>query len=305
MSCPLEISKANLRREVERPLVSVIMNCYNGEKYLSEAIESVLAQTYRNWELIFWDNQSTDRSAEIFRRYSDSRLKYFYAPTHTLLYEGRNRAIARANGEFIAFLDVDDWWHPRKLESQLPLFDDPEVGFACSNYWIINENNKTSKLFRKTALPAGWVLNDLLANYPVGLLTLILRSEAFQRLQGGCDSRFHVIGDLDLVVRLALKWKMASCQEPMAFYRLHGNNEGQLQKERHVAEYEVWVRGLAEDPTISVLPGYGHVVNELSYMSARLHLAQGRKGNALDCMRSLPWGKFKVKLLILLIKANF
>ena len=111
----------------KQPLVSVIMNCYNGEKYLREAIDSVLAQTYTNWEIVFWDNQSTDRSAEIVRSYADPRLKYYYAPTHTWLYEARNYAVAKANGELLAFLDVDDWWLPNKLERQVPLFENPEV----------------------------------------------------------------------------------------------------------------------------------------------------------------------------------
>ena len=61
-----------------KPLVSILMNCYNGEKFLREAIESIQSQTYHNWELIFWDNQSTDQSAEIFKSYVDRRLKYFY-----------------------------------------------------------------------------------------------------------------------------------------------------------------------------------------------------------------------------------
>src|SRR5829696_2506866 len=106
------------------PLVSVIMNCFNGEKYLREAIDSVLAQSYTNWEIIFWDNQSTDDSARIVRSYRDPRLKYFYAPTHLPLYGARNHAIDRAAGELIAFLDVDDWWIPSKLEQQVPLFAD-------------------------------------------------------------------------------------------------------------------------------------------------------------------------------------
>ena len=66
--------------QTEEPLVSILMNCFNGEKFLREAVDSVLAQTYQNWEVIFWDNQSTDKSAEIFKSYSDPRLKYFYAP---------------------------------------------------------------------------------------------------------------------------------------------------------------------------------------------------------------------------------
>ena len=99
----------------KEPLVSVIMNCYNGEKYLKEAIDSVCAQTYENWEIIFWDNQSADQSAKIFQSYNDPRLKYHYAPIHTFLYEARNNAIEKARGEFIAFLDVDDWWYSEKL----------------------------------------------------------------------------------------------------------------------------------------------------------------------------------------------
>ena len=109
------------------PLVSVIVNCFNGEKYLEAAINSVLQQTYENWELIFWDNQSTDRSAEIFLQYNDQRLKYFRADSHTLLYAARNSAIANSSGELIAFLDVDDWWAADKLERQVPQFENDNV----------------------------------------------------------------------------------------------------------------------------------------------------------------------------------
>ena len=61
----------------DNPLISIIMNCYNGEKYLQESLDSVINQTYKNWELIFWDNQSKDKSSEIFKSYKDKRLKYF------------------------------------------------------------------------------------------------------------------------------------------------------------------------------------------------------------------------------------
>ena len=75
------------------PLVSIIMNCYNSESFLKEAIESVIFQTYQNWELIFWDNQSTDNSSEILKSFNDSRITYIYAPSHTRLFHARNEAI--------------------------------------------------------------------------------------------------------------------------------------------------------------------------------------------------------------------
>ena len=272
------------------------MNCYNGERYLREAIDSVLVQTYKNWEIIFWDNQSTDSSAEIFKSYDDPRLKYFFAPTHTLLYEARNFAIDKADGDFFAFLDVDDWWYPEKIEMQVPLFKDSEVGFVCSNYWIKKEKNGTHKLFRKKAIPQGWVLNDLLMDYSVGLLTLMVRRVAFDTLKGGCDPRFHVIGDMDLVVRLAVKWKMACCQEPLAYYRLHGENEGQKQKARSVAECQIWVEELGQIPDVVILPGYKKIVDELTYVKGRLCIDQNKKGEAIRHLGNLPWGKYKIKL---------
>ena len=132
-----------------QPLVSIIMNCYNGEAYLCESIESVLSQTYKNWELIFWDNKSVDKSAEIFKSYKDKRFKYYYAPQHTLLYEARNQAIEKSSGEFIAFLDTDDFWAKDKLELQIPFFIDLKVGVVYGNLFIVNEKLNTKKIFLK------------------------------------------------------------------------------------------------------------------------------------------------------------
>ena len=119
-----------------QPLVSVIMNCFNGERYLRDSIDGVISQTYKNWEIIFWDNQSVDKSAEIFKSYNDKRLKYFFANEHTSLYKARNLAIEKSKGDFISFIDTDDLWNKNKLELQLPYFKDPKVGVVYSNLWI-------------------------------------------------------------------------------------------------------------------------------------------------------------------------
>ena len=98
----------------EEPLVSVVINCYNGERFLKKAIDSVYAQSYQNWEIIFWDNRSEDKSAEIFKSYNDKRFKYFYAKKHTSLYKARNLAIKESSGELLAFIDTDDLWEKNK-----------------------------------------------------------------------------------------------------------------------------------------------------------------------------------------------
>lgn len=128
-----------------RPLVSIITPCHNGEKYLSDCIESVLAQTYNNWEMLIVDDGSTDSSSTIIKEYSDKtpRIKYF----KTEKASGspalpRNIGMDAAQGQYIAFLDCDDLWLPSKLERQLHLFDKEHPAIVFSNYCKINENGE-------------------------------------------------------------------------------------------------------------------------------------------------------------------
>ena len=96
-------------------IVSIIMNCHNGERYLKESLKSVLNQSYRNWELIFFDNASTDKSKYIFNTFTDSRFKYFFSKKKINLYKARNLAIKETKGNFIAFIDVDDLWEKKNM----------------------------------------------------------------------------------------------------------------------------------------------------------------------------------------------
>ena len=104
------------------PLVSIIINCYNGGAFVGDSINSVIKQNYKNWEIIFWDNRSTDDTFKQVSNFSDKRIKYFLAEKHTTLYEARNYAIKKAKGEFYAFLDVDDWWEADKLKNKFHYF---------------------------------------------------------------------------------------------------------------------------------------------------------------------------------------
>jgi glycosyltransferase involved in cell wall biosynthesis len=287
-------------QENNQPLVSVIMNCFNGEKYLREAIDSVLAQSYQNWEIVFWDNQSSDGSAQIVQSYADPRIKYFYAPMHTWLYEARNYAIEKANGEFFAFLDVDDWWMPEKLEKQVPLFQDAEVGMVCANYWAVSEKKNRKWLMFERPIPTGWVLSDLLKFYFPGLLTLMIRRFAFEGLSHGCDPRYHIIGDFDLVVRLSIHWKMGCVQKPLACYRLHGNNETAKHTRRHVAETATWMSEMGNVDVIRQSPGWKQLGTNHTYLNALDQVLSGNRRAGRQLLRDLPWSKLKLRLLVIL-----
>jgi glycosyltransferase involved in cell wall biosynthesis len=277
------------------PLVSVIMNCFNGEKYLKQAIESVLTQTYQNWELIFWDNQSTDRSAEIFKSYADPRLKYFYAPKHARLYEARNYAIDKCGGEFLAFLDVDDWWFPNKLVKQVALFSDPQVGIVCSNYWFHSERKRKRWLALKRPVATGWVLDELLKSYFVGLVTLVVRRSAAASLEHLCDPRYNMVGDADLVIRLSIAWKLDYVEEPLALYRLHENNES-TKYGALTDEMKIWLADMARVEPIRSSPNFSAIKNSFTYSEAMHWILKSDRTNALRLARSLPWGKPKLRL---------
>ena len=106
---------------LNKPLVSIIVPSYNVSKYIGDAIESVLSQTYQNWELIVTDDASTDDTCAIVEQYivKDSRICLFRLPSNMGAGIARNNSIEHAKGQYIAFLDADDWWYPNKLEKQL------------------------------------------------------------------------------------------------------------------------------------------------------------------------------------------
>ncbi|MEM6425146.1 MAG: glycosyltransferase family A protein [Cyanobacteria bacterium P01_D01_bin.128] len=190
---------------VTRPLVSVLMNCYNGEPYLKEAVDSVLAQSYENWELIFWDNQSTDRSAALFKSYSDQRLKYFYAPEHSNLSEARAIAFQHLTGEYVAVLDTDDLWRPQKLERQIDFFQS-KTGRAShlvllgTGYRLINEQGEPiTQLIPPTTIEE--VRVAMAEANPFGNSSVMFHRES-ARCQGGYDQRFVFANDFDLWLKL-------------------------------------------------------------------------------------------------------
>jgi glycosyltransferase involved in cell wall biosynthesis len=204
--------------------VSIIMNCYNGEKYLNEAIDGVLAQTYQNWELIFWDNQSSDNSAKILQSYEDERIQYYLSEKFTSLGEARNQAIMKSKGEFIAFLDCDDLWLPGKLGKQIPLFSPPEVGLVICDTCFFNEKGIQKQLYKKKKPPVGNVFRELLGEYFISLETAVIRRQALESLENWFDTRFDVIEEYDLFVRIGYRWQLAYADEVLAKWRIHGSS---------------------------------------------------------------------------------
>lgn len=176
----------------DSPLVSVVMPCYNAAQYITESIESVIAQTHRNWELIIVDDYSKDNSVEIIQDYqnNDNRIKLIRnARPSGSPAEPRNIGIEHSTGEYIAFLDSDDIWTSDKLQKQLAKFQEGDYAIVYANYEVMCEDgSRTGKIVKG---PAFTDYKQLLKYNSIGCSEAIFRKECLN----GC--RFKKIGHED------------------------------------------------------------------------------------------------------------
>ena len=288
-----------MKNQTKIPLVSVIINCYNGEKFLKESIESVLNQSYNNWELIFWDNQSTDNSASIIKSYKDKRIKYFYSKAHTKLYHARNLAFERTSGEFVMFLDSDDYFLSNCLQAQLKLFESEQVDFACADIFLKDQATNKISLRIGKKMPDGHVLSELLKNYSVALPTLIIRKNILLDLKVVFNDSYNYIGDFDLVIRLAAKFKMARNNNPVSVYRIHDNNLSFQNYNLQAVELEEWYEENKKNNLISSNKNYKNIFYLVNYKKLIHAMNQKNKHDFFYYLGKVPWSLRKIRLIII------
>lgn len=240
--------------------MSVIMNCYNSAEYLREALDSVLAQTYSDWEVVFWDNQSSDESASIFKSYADKRFHYYRASEHAVLGQARNLAVEQARGEWVAFLDCDDLWFSEKLEKQIAIIcsEDSDLGlvYGRAQRCIEDGGVKTGWGRRQQNyihekkwhhFPEGNIFSPLLKENFVPLVSAVARRSAYQAV-GGIDPALTQSEDYDLFLKISKDFKARAVQEAVCVYRVHGSNLSHSQVRKNYEEAVTIVsRYLPED----------------------------------------------------------
>jgi glycosyltransferase involved in cell wall biosynthesis len=235
---------------MDKPLVSILVNCYNSEAYLNQALDSIYAQTYQNFEIILVDNCSTDRTAEISLQY-DQRLKYVKTAQLMPLYSARNVGLKLVTGSYLAFLDSDDCWNENKLERQVQIIEETSADFVYSSYRnIIEVSNQVEKFlflsylriltFSHTKLTSGFVRRSkLIKKYNINLQTVILKTNLIRELQ--FDDSLNLMGDLDFFFRLF--WlrepKIYFDSKVTAISRVHANQLSRKSSSSWVRESEV------------------------------------------------------------------
>ena len=225
----------------DEPLVSIVINCFNGEKYLKEALSSIKKQKYQNFEVIFWDNFSNDGSKKIFLDYADNRFRYFCTDKKLKLYDARNRALTKCKGDLITFLDVDDIWLENKLYEQVNEFKKNNSDIIYSGYYIKKNGNIKLKEIKVQNISSDF-LNHFLKKYDVALLTICLKRSFLNFDSKIFDPNFNIIGDYAFMMKMAPVSKISIIHKPLAIYRLHNQNYTILNYDELAKELRIWLK---------------------------------------------------------------
>ncbi|MCL1464459.1 glycosyltransferase [Argonema galeatum] len=229
------------------PLISVIIPVYNGENTIRETIESVLNQTFKDFELIVINDGSTDSTLDVVSNIQDSRLKVFSYPNAKQA-ASRNRGLSQATGEYVSFIDADDLWKPDKLEAQLKaLQENPEAGVAYSWTDLIDESGNFirggANIYWQGESYARMLLNDFVES---GSNPLI-RAQAIKEV-GNFDESLPPAEDWDMWIRLASRYPFVVVPSAQVLYRVRANSSSTNVSKMEAVSLRIIERAYAEAP---------------------------------------------------------
>jgi glycosyltransferase involved in cell wall biosynthesis len=279
---------------------SILMNCYNCEKYLVEAMNSIYSQTFEDWEIIFIDNSSIDNSKEIALNY-DSRVKYHQTPYFMSLGEARNFGLQFCKGEYLAFLDTDDVWYSFKLKEQIEILDsDKSLAMCYSSVMFIDENSK--ELAKLVAVAkSGDVFKQQLLRYEINMQSVAIRNN----IPISFNPKMEFSPDFDLFMKIVSKYQVAVVSEPLVKYRLVSSSLTNKKIARWWIEMKMTLDAIFEENP-EFLKKYSDEVKiayaKVSYYKARylMKIGENRKAKEeLKKNRSLNLSYFALYILSL------
>ena len=221
------------------PRISVIMPAFNAEKYIKQAIDSILAQTFQNFELIIVDDGSTDNTAEIVNHGQIWRIPmYYHITNHQGIVEALNHGLKTSNGEYIARHDADDWSHPERFERQLDYLENHGCGIVGSSMLLVNECGFPTNILR---YPSEVTHGDLMAHCCIAHPTVMMHREVFEK-SGDYDEDFNMgcCEDYDYWLRAVENFEIHNINEVLYTNRVHDkSNIGRAKRETIAAFNEL------------------------------------------------------------------
>lgn len=278
--------------------VSIIVNCFNGEEYLAEALDSIYAQTEQDWEIIFFDNQSTDRSAEIAQGYGE-KLKYHRAEEFVPLGAARQQAVLHACGKWVAFLDTDDRWYTNKLSTQLEGLEDSEYLFCFSGILEISKDGREIG----SSIPninSGNILGEQLKQFTINMVTPMFDRKKAQAFGINFDPNITASEEYNVFMRLAAKGPCLVQNVILGEYRIY---DGSL-TDKKIAKWG-YERMYTLDQLVTDNPSIcEEYKNEFQlasargrYYDARYQMSKGNTDEAKKIMQEIAFCDRKYRIL--------
>jgi len=190
---------------------------------VTETIDSILNQTFKDFELIVVDNESVDNTEEVVKSYADKRIRYFKHQNNGIIAVNRNYGISKAQSEYIAFCDDDDLWMPEKLERQLLEFEkDSQLGLVCSNGIYFDKNGEHGEMIKTKLKDGDFTFESLIWHNYIPSPSVLVKKEVIDDV-GILDEspEFFACEDYEFWLRIAKKYRIKYIGSPLVKYRIH------------------------------------------------------------------------------------
>lgn len=283
-------------------LISIITPTYNHEQFIAQCIDSVLAQSYSNWEQIIIDDGSSDATAEIVRRYRDSRIRYFHQRNAGIerLAHTYNRALHMSHGDLVAILEGDDFWPPTKLAQMVPAFADEAVVLAYGEMSEADIQGRPAKRMTRTAQIRTKLSAKILCNDPppaaaaymltvpghslIEASTVVMRRSALDAIGGFVHVPGRRAVDFPTFIQLTTQGKFSYLPEILGYRRMHPHSVSALWSTEMLRTSQTVLQGLVDDRAflltdrdrLTIGRSWRHVERANEFTLGRLRLLDGR-----------------------------
>lgn len=292
-----------------QPLVTIITPTYNREGFIGQSINSVLSQTYPNFELLIIDDGSTDRTQEVVAPYlADGRVRFFSQENQGQSV-ARDRGLYEAKGGFVCFLDSDNAWFPDKLEKSLQVFEEnPSVDIVYGDYMVIDAEGRELGVNRMKRY-SGRITPMLIHDNFVSMNTTMTRRRCFEEM-GGFESNDRLAEDYGLWLRFSTQYTFHYLPAVLGFYRVMEDQISTDKESRFKANEQLILEFLKSYPGALSYSERRHGLSRFYVRKGRYELSSGRPGLAskelaralwLNPLWSGPW-RFAAKLAVHLVR---